>query len=108
MTLGRIKPKDFGETSGLLFPSVETLEKLNTQTLGAGPELGLICLGSEAVVSLRAQIANTFKAFPLSVLGQHRKCSKQTKPYSVWLLQSCPSLKEETQAFSSWLPPPFQ
>lgn len=36
MTLGRIKPKGFRETSGLLFPSVETLEKLNTQTLGAG------------------------------------------------------------------------
>lgn len=77
MTLGRIKPKGFGETSGLLFPSVETLEKLNTQTLGAGPELGLLCLGSEAVVSLGAQTADTFKAFPLSVLGTESVQNKQ-------------------------------
>lgn len=58
MTLERIKSKGFRETSGLLFPSVETLEKLNTQTLGGGAR-AVICLGSEAEV-FRAQIAKYF------------------------------------------------
>lgn len=106
MTLGRIKPKDFGETSGLLFPSVETLEKLNTQTLGAGPELGLICLGSEAVVSLRAQIANMFKAFPLSVLGTESVQNKQNLTLCGFF-RAAPALRRRPKRSLPGFFPPF-
>lgn len=67
MTLGRIKPKGSRETSGLLSPSVETLEKLNTQTLGVGPELRFVLVQRQW--SSEHRLPNTFKAFPLIVLS---------------------------------------